>query len=97
MMKTILIGALALAATVPAHAQVETRVVRYDDLNLTTQAGMDRLEHRIASAARAVCQVSTARMAGPGEAARTRACIAKAKGGADRQVAALDRDTALGG
>lgn len=96
MMKTILIGALAIAASVPATAQVETRLVRYDDLNLTSQAGMQRLEQRIRSAARAVCSVSTARVA-VGEVARTRECVAKARAGADRQVAALDRDTALGG
>ncbi len=96
MMKTILIGTLALAATVPANAQVETRVVRYDDLNLTRKAGMDRFGQRIRSAARAVCSVSTGRVA-VGEVARTRECVAKAKAGADRQVGALDRDTALGG
>lgn len=97
MLKTILTGALALAVALPAAAQTETRLVRYDDLNLANPAGMTQLERRISAAARAVCHVSDARMGGPGEAIKASQCIAKAKASAKRQVAALDRKTTLGG
>lgn len=97
MLKTILTSALALAAALPAAAQTETRLVRYHDLNLANAAGIERLEHRINAAARAVCTVSAARHNDPGEAVKVRACMAKAKASADRQVAALDRKSMLGG
>lgn len=97
MMKTILAGALALAVAVPATAQTPTRVVRYDDLNLESPAGVARLAQRIDAASRAVCAPTSGRQGVPGEASRVRACVAKAKAAAERQIAALEQDTALGG
>ena len=43
----------ALAAAVPAVA--DTRVVRYDDLNLATTSSVERLETHIHNAAHQVC------------------------------------------
>lgn len=97
MLKT-LIGALALTATLPAAAAVETRHVRYDDLNLTTAAGMERLERRIAGAARDVCtDDSTRRIIGLAETAQIRACMKQAKAKAAQQVAAVTTSQARGG
>lgn len=60
MLKSIACAALAFAASLPATAAatdkiVRNEVVRFDDLNLTSQAGVAALERRIASAARRVC------------------------------------------
>ena len=96
MLKTM-IGALALATSVSAVAG-ESRVVRYDDLNLATPAGMERLERRIDSAARSVCRTpSTERVMGLAANAEIQACIAAAKAKAAPQVAALGRAQARGG
>ncbi len=59
MLKSIACG-LALAASLPAAAlaaepEVKSEVVRFDDLNLASPAGIATLERRITSAARRVC------------------------------------------
>lgn len=99
MLKTM-IGALALAATMPAvvpAAAAETRIVRYDDLNLASPAGMERLERRINAAARTVCGAHAGRIAGVSDTLETKACVAQAKARAARQVAALETRQARGG
>ena len=96
MLKT-LIGALALAATLPAAAAAETRVVRYDDLKLTTPAGLERLERRINNAAREVCDASTDYRESLILLADAKKCIAEAKARAMAQVARLDTRAARGG
>ena len=97
MLKT-LACALAVTAALPAAAAplTESRVVRYDDLNLSSRAGIERLERRIDAAARSACGV-TARLTSPGEFANTRACLAASKARAAQQVAALGRANARGG
>lgn len=96
MFKT-LIGALALAATLPVAAAAETRVVRYDDLNLTTPAGIERLERRISGAARDVCGVGSNHRSSLIMLADTKKCIAEAKARAMAQVARLDTGATRGG
>lgn len=86
MLKTI-IGVLALTTTLPVAAQ-DSRVVRYDDLNLAVQAGQDRLERRIDAAARSVCRAEAGRIADLRENARSRACIKEATARATSQVPA---------
>lgn len=102
MLKT-LIGALALTAALPAAAssddasQPQSRVVRYDDLNLASPAGLARLERRIDTAARVVCGVGSNRLSRPGEFAQARTCMAAAKARAANQLAALGVTAARGG
>lgn len=102
MLKSI-VCALALAATFPALAAdggslaSESRIVRYDDLNLASPAGMKRLERRIDAAARAVCGLGSAGPTAPSEFAKSRVCMTAAKAGAAKQVAALDIAQARGG
>lgn len=61
MLKTLpALAALAIASTlviptVSQAADTATARVSYADLNLTTLSGQDRLQHRIAFAARTVC------------------------------------------
>ena len=52
---TCLVGAVA-----PAQAQddVRTQSVRYDDLNLSNNAGRATLEQRIRAAAKSVCSIA---------------------------------------
>lgn len=50
------IAAAVLAAAVPAAAQdVRTRSVSYSDLNLTTPAGVERLDGRVRRAVETMC------------------------------------------
>lgn len=95
MLKT-LIGALALAATLPATA-AESRIVRYDDLNLANPAGVARLERRINNAAREVCGAGSDYRASLILLADTKKCIAEAKARAMAQVARLDAGATRGG
>jgi UrcA family protein len=58
--------ALALAAGLPATAAaanpvVKNEVVRFDDLNLASPAGVATLERRLTSAARRVCDYNETR------------------------------------
>lgn len=93
MLKTM-IGVLALAAALPAAA--ETRTVRYDDLNLASPIGVERLERRIANAARDVCRVADFPVSLTEKAAGEK-CIAESKARAMEQVARLDLGVARGG
>ena len=59
---TLALSALActsLLLAIPAHAQdrdnAPTKIVRYADLNLNTQQGIDTLYQRLQSASRSVC------------------------------------------
>ena len=59
-------GALVLAValivpTVSQAAQTNSVRVSYADLNLASQSGANVLEHRIASAARIVCEIEDSR------------------------------------
>lgn len=52
------LAAFAAVSSAPAFASplpVETRIVAYGDLDLSTRAGQARLEQRIVSAVREVC------------------------------------------
>ncbi|MBL8656425.1 MAG: UrcA family protein [Altererythrobacter sp.] len=93
MYKTI-VSAIAIAIALPAAA--ESVVVSTHDLDLASTAGMERLERRIASAARQVCDDN-----GSGRSVRerllVRACVARAKATTISQVAALDRSPRRGG
>lgn len=93
MLKTM-IGVLALAATLPAAA--ETRAVRYDDLNLASSAGVERLERRIHNAARDACRIPDFRVSLTEKAAGDK-CVAETKARAMEQVARLDLGVARGG
>ena len=99
MLKTIacvLALSTSLAASLPATA-ADSRLVRYDDLNLANRAGMERLERRISAAAKGVCGANSTVALPLGEAVQTKSCIAKARASAREQIAALETDTALGG
>ena len=94
MYKTI-VSAIAIAIALPAAA--ESIVVPTHDLNLTSTAGKARLERRIASAARQVCDDIGSSAKSARERLQTSACVARAKATAASQVAALDRSPRQGG
>lgn len=101
MLKTV-IGALALTAALPAAAATDaveqaSVIVRYDDLNLSTPAGLERLDRRIDAAARTVCGIRSTSLLNPGAFANGRACMAAAKAKAAKQVAALEIAPSRGG
>jgi UrcA family protein len=70
---------IAPTAEVPAEALEQdqpTRVVRFDDLNLSNSAGAEALYRRIRAAARAVCQMPMS--ADPFENSAVTRCIDRA-------------------
>lgn len=95
MLKTI-IGALALTATLPAVAS-DSRVVRYDDLNLASPAGQQRLQQRIHSAARQVCGAGFEFQRSLIMSTKTQRCLAEAKARAMAQLAQREAANARGG
>lgn len=91
------IGVLALAAALPAAAATESRSVRYDDLNLASPAGQERLQRRIDSAAREVCGAANPTRESLAVMAASQKCIAEAKTRAKAQVARATTSEARGG
>lgn len=86
MMTRTLILALSLSATVvPAAAWAEdkTATVRIDDLDLTRAADRERLDTRLKSAARSVCQAAAR---GAAENSRRAACVSDALAQAEPQT-----------
>lgn len=85
-----LVAALfATGAAAPAFAQApRAKIVKTGDLDLSTDAGVERLNSRLRRASVAVCGVSTARDLN--EIARAKTCraesLARANGAAERLV-----------
>ncbi|APZ97321.1 hypothetical protein BWQ93_01545 [Sphingopyxis sp. QXT-31] len=97
MMTRTLILALSLTAAVPAiAAEGQTAEVRIADLDLSTAKGQQRLETRVKSAARSLCNAG---IGGTAERARETQCIADAlaaaKPQADRAIARAAGGTQL--
>ena len=93
-----ILAAAALAATafaVPAAA--ETVEVKYDDLDLSTRAGQDKLERRIESAARSACGMSDIRTGRLTPSTAQRQCFQQTKASVHEQVAeTIARDGSRG-
>ena len=84
-------------ATLPATASAQdSRVVRYDDLDLSTKEGVTLLNGRINQAARSVCGFETAKSS-PKDHFASFECVARARYDARRQAARIANDQALGG
>ena len=99
-MKTLLAtlaAASVLATAAPAIARdVQSVTVTYDDLNLATLKGQERLDRRIDSAVRKVCgsaQRSATRILDP----KVTACMKEARAKARSRVAAEIDAERLGG
>lgn len=87
--------ALAFAAAVPAASAagttdriVKNEIVRFDDLNLASAAGVKTLERRIQFAARRVCDYYATSRSSPMVQNELSACVANALASARRDVAA---------
>lgn len=87
---TLAVATLVGAGTASASDNVVARskVVKYDDLNLSTQAGVERLYTRIRSAARTVCgpTYGASLATAPATSARRRRCMDDAIASAVKQV-----------
>lgn len=103
MFKTNLIAAAAAglalgaaaAATAPAPAFAKDVEVRYSDLNLSTPEGQKKLERRIDTAARDVCNVDAATTGSRIRSSEATACYNKARSDVSAQVAgAVDKASA---
>lgn len=87
----------AFGLLLPSYAQAREIQVEYRDLNLEHPLGQKRLEQRIDSAARKVCDFERNHTRVRAMSAEARACYQKAKAGAARQVAAVVEQQAKGG
>lgn len=92
-MLKLLTCALALTASLPAVAAnperaVRNEVVRFDDLNLASPAGVATLERRINSAARRVCDFRDSRGSTLLVSKDLSQCMTNALASARQQVAA---------
>ena len=93
----ILAAALATGLLAAPAAAAESVAVKYDDLDLSTRAGQQKLERRIDSAARSACamdRVQTGRLTPSNE---QRQCYAQTKASVHEQVAeTIARDSSRG-
>lgn len=102
-MKTFALAtaALGLAFTAaPAFAgpaDAPAQKINLEGLNLETASGQQMLDKRIERAAKSVCRVNQVRTGTRLRASQARACVAKAKASAKRQVAATAKQQRLGG
>ncbi|MBV7258597.1 UrcA family protein [Erythrobacter crassostreae] len=102
-MKTFAIAAAALGLAVtatPAMAgskDVPVEKISTEGLDLDTPAGQKMLDRRIDRAARSVCNANQARTGTRLKNVQARACVAKARASAKRQVTAMIEDERLGG
>lgn len=86
--------AAAIAAAVPAQAAEPAPAalsIATGDLNLATAEGQRALDQRIEKAVRGVCAVNGAKTGTRLTSPDARACLAKARADARRQVAELSR------
>lgn len=94
-------AALAIAPTAAfagdADVVERTTKVEYNDLDLTTEAGVAELDSRIESAARAVCNINQHQVGTRVRSRDARECFTAAKSQLDRQFAAIKRNALLGG
>ncbi|MDO9370018.1 MAG: UrcA family protein [Sphingopyxis sp.] len=80
-------GAIVPATASAADEERQSITVRYDDLNLSSESGRDRLSGRVKSAIRQVCSSNSRRTLA--ERAETRQCEAAASRDSDTQLANL--------
>ncbi|KTE03985.1 UrcA family protein [Sphingopyxis sp. H115] len=81
------IGTIAPAAASAAGEDKQSVTVRYDDLNLASERGRDRLTGRVKMAIRQVCDSNSRRTLA--ERADTRRCEVQARREADTRLASL--------
>jgi len=102
-MKTLAIASATLAlafTTSPALAgssDLPTKEIAYEDLNLNTQKGQERLEQRIEAAARKVCRDLERPSGTRIRPAEHGACLANARASAMKQMATTLSDQRRGG
>ncbi|GAO78029.1 MULTISPECIES: UrcA family protein [unclassified Sphingopyxis] len=80
-------GLIAPSAASPSDKDQQSVTVRYDDLNLSSEKGRDRLTGRVKMAIRQVCSSNSRRTLA--ERADVRSCEVAASRGADTQLAEL--------
>ena len=100
-MKSIILAAAALGmVSTPAFAgpaNVPSTSVSYDGLDLATVEGQKILDARIDAAARSICRVDDVRTGTRLKSSESRACYAKARASAKKQVASAVAERRLGG
>ncbi|MBJ7501268.1 MAG: UrcA family protein [Sphingopyxis sp.] len=80
-------GVIAPAAASAPGDEQQSVTIRYDDLNLSSESGRDRLTNRVKMAIRQVCNSNSRRTLA--ERAETRRCEVQASRDADTQLASL--------
>ncbi|MGI8942676.1 MAG: UrcA family protein [Qipengyuania sp.] len=91
---SLVFGAMPASAGPAGHSQV---TVDYEDLNLSSEKGAERLGRRIENAARHACGVGEARTGTRLNSAEARRCVIQAKAQVEAQFAAVVEQQRLGG
>lgn len=90
---------VALIAT-PAIAgdnEKNSVTIEFQDLNLNTPEGQEKLEQRIETAAREMCGIDETRTGTRLASSQSRRCLAEARQSAKKRMAQIVREQQLGG
>lgn len=87
----------AFAGPIDVRAEVPVEKVSLKGLDLESSEGQKMLDQRIYRAAKSVCQVHQAQTGTRLGGTQARACVAKARASAKRQVASVMESTRMGG
>lgn len=94
---TIALAFTASPALAASDGEFYTKDISYSDLNLGTPEGQAKLDQRIESAVRSVCQVDKIRTGTRIRSTQTNACLANARASAKKQVSSIMADMRRGG
>lgn len=89
--------ALTAAPALAGAGELPTKVVEIAGLDLDTTEGQRMLDQRIERAARDVCRYDEERVGTRIRSNESRACLAKARAGAQQQVATIIENQRRGG
>lgn len=87
------LGGAAISPAIAGNVDLMTINVPTADINLATTQGQKRLDQRLEKAVRTVCRTTSLTTGSRIPSRETRACLAKARSDAKRQVAALNTRT----
>ncbi len=91
-------ASIAMTATIAAApAAAGTMSVKYDDLDLSSKAGIEQLDNRIAAAAREMCGFNEQRTGSRMASRASKRCVSEASAQAKKQFAAVIEQQRKGG
>ena len=90
-------SAFAMTPAMAASNDQQAIQIEYNDLNLSTPEGQERLEQRIDSAARRICQANSSRTGTRMNSQASNACFDEVRASARSKMATLVEEQQRGG